>query len=648
MSKIDDNLINGSFKDQLDAKSITSINDLYSKIDANSEFELMFFKYKKDSRMGLESFLKMLEYLTHKSMANKNLKLINSISLDVSYTKKQGETYRITISGLDAINRYIKMLHVRKNHVIFSVLIGLLETDNSLSLIKKTKESENVLDINDFDIRVRLSSETKITKKEIDELKEIDDSAMNSIMFRYKQRITLKLEDNSDLNLGIDLTNVKMSNNINRLEQSTSAYELEMDLSSKKAKLDKKYLDIVYKESNILLKIIQQSNYLISRSLEAEVLSNYAKLLDVKEDSMVSLAGRNAISLEVQHVVDQLPNKYAVTDKADGERYFLIIHRNCVFLISNLLIVKNTGIILKDLKFNNTILDGELIFIKQLNKYLFMAFDCLYNKGTDIRPIASFLERLSNVDDIISECFTFKDHKKFKFIESTGKDKKFDINSILKIHSDGITEYFNALNHDLAKEKFILVRRKYFISALGGQNNEIFKYSQLIWDKYTKDKNVHCPYILDGEIYHPLDQKYTISVKDSKFVEYKWKPEEKNSIDFYVQYERNRETGNIVTLYDNSRDEEEQIHNKPYRVLKLFVGKFVKDSEKPVLFEPEKDSIKHSAYIFLQDGEARDIEGNIIQDKTVVEFYYNNNANIPDRHRWVPMKTRYDKTESVQ
>ena len=52
--------------------------------------------------------------------------------------------------------------------------------------------------------------------------------------------------------------------------------------------------------------------------------------------------------------------------------------------------------------------------------------------------------------------------------------------------------------------------------------------------------------------------------------------------------------------------------------------------------------------MFLQDGEARDIEGNIIQDNTVVEFYYNNDPNIPDKHRWVPLRTRYDKTESVQ
>lgn len=649
MSKIDDIQITGSFKEQLDKTSIKNIEALYNKINANSEFELIFFKYKKEAnRMGLENFLKMLEYLTHKSTAKK-LKLVNSISLDVSYTKSKGETYRITISGLDAINRYIKMLHIRKNHVIFSVLIGLLDTDKSLSIIKKTKESEDILDLDDFDIRVRLSSETKISKKELDELKEIDETAMKDIVFRYKQRISVRLDDNNDVNFGIDLTNVKMSNNINRLESSPSTYELEMDLTSKKAKVDKKYLDAIYAEANILLKIIQQSNYIISRSLENDILSNYAKLLDVKPENMISLAARNAQSLEVQHVVDQLPNKYAVTDKADGERYFLIIYKNYVFLISNLMTVKNTGVAVKDSKFNDTIIDGELVFIKNNNKYLFMAFDCLYNGGKDIRPIASFLERLGHVDEVIDHCFVSKDHKKFKFEDYIGKKNvKFDSNAIVKSHGEGIVEYFKALNHDLEKEKFLLVRRKYFIPALGGQNNEIFKYAQLIWEKYTKDKNVHCPYILDGTIFHPLDQKYTTSVKDSKFVEYKWKPEEKNSIDFFVQYERNKETGNIVTLYDNSRDEEEQLHNKPYRVLKLFVGKYIRDAEKPVLFEPEKDSVKHLAYIFLENGEARDIEGNIIQDNTVVEFYYNNDPNIPDRHRWVPMRTRYDKTESVQ
>jgi SAM-dependent methyltransferase len=36
-----------------------------------------------------------------------------------------------------------------------------------------------------------------------------------------------------------------------------------------------------------------------------------------------------------------------------------------------------------------------------------------------------------------------------------------------------------------------------------------------------------------------------------------------------------------------------------------------------------------------------------LSDKTVVEFYYNNDPDVLDKFKWVPLRTRYDKTESV-
>ena len=87
----------------------------------------------------------------------------------------------------------------------------------------------------------------------------------------------------------------------------------------------------------VLLKIQQQSNFIMAKTLENEIIDKYANLLNVNRENMTSLEGRKAQSLEVQHVVDQLPNKYAVTDKADGERHFLIIYKNGVYLISVLL-----------------------------------------------------------------------------------------------------------------------------------------------------------------------------------------------------------------------------------------------------------------------------------------------------------------------
>jgi hypothetical protein len=89
------------------------------------------------------------------------------------------------------------------------------------------------------------------------------------------------------------------------------------------------------------------------------------------------------------------------------------------------------------------------------------------------------------------------------------------------------------------------------------------------------------------------------------------------------------------------------IANKAYKILKLYVGKAGKAGETPILFEPERDSIKYLAYLYLQDGEVRDINGDIIQDGTVAEFYYNTDASVSEKYRWVPIKTRHDKTEMV-
>lgn len=41
----------------------------------------------------------------------------------------------------------------------------------------------------------------------------------------------------------------------------------------------------------------------------------------------------------------------------------------------------------------------------------------------------------------------------------------------------------------------------------------------------------------------------------------------------------------------------------------------------------------------------RDKEGDIILDNTVVEFTYDNNSSLLNPFRWIPLRTRYDKTE---
>ena len=56
----------------------------------------------------------------------------------------------------------------------------------------------------------------------------------------------------------------------------------------------------------------------------------------------------------------------------------------------------------------------------------------------------------------------------------------------------------------------------------------------------------------------------------------------------------------------------------------------------------------HYTYLLLDENKnVVDIEGDIIQDKTVVEFFYDTDLKVDKHFKWTPIRTRYDKTESV-
>jgi len=638
---LDDN----NFKNIIDKKLSDKIEVLYKNTSKNNELEFMFNNYRTGKNMlGMEKFSQILEYMKIRANRDK-LEIKNNVSLDIIYSEKiNGKNFRITVDGLPNVNKYMEMLHNRKNHVIFSSMIKFMGSETpEITLISKKRDIENIIDIDDYDIRVRFSDENEVDNKTIKELSKLHESERQNIIFRYKHRATLVIKKDNESQIVIDITSVKQNSDINRLEKTNSRYELELELLTHKKQSNLKNLDIIYDEITKILKVLQQSNFLISNSQQSEILNVYADLLNVDKTRMTKLEGRSAQSLEVQHIVDQLPNKYAVTDKADGERYFLIIYNKNVYLISFNLQVKYTGIKISDAKYNNTILDGEYIYMAKHNRHSFMIFDCLYAKGVDVRPTSNFIDRIKYADDVVKNCFVFKGQKGFGIKEYD--IKKFNVNEILEFNSKQIDEYMANLNHDILKDKtYLLVRRKYFIPVFGAQDNEIFKYSELLWNKYVLSPSTECPYILDGLIYHPLDQKYITSVKESKYVEYKWKPPTKNSIDFYVQFEKDRHTGKAITLYDNSN--EGYSKDKPYRVAFLYVGKRLKTAEQPVLFQEENN--RHAAYLFLDNGQIRDEEGEIIQDNTVVEFTYSIDPAVPDKYRWIPLRTRHDKTESVK
>lgn len=555
------------------------VNKLYKSIEKGDEFEISFLNLR------LNDYINLVKYLIEK-------KITETTTLDIAYSKGKNMSYRCSIKN--NINGYMRMVSQYHNNLIFNIL-SEMKNDN-IELMKK--ERKNVIDNFDYDIRIRLSHEEKVKTME-----KVSYEEGSKISFRYKQRISSYINDN----FRVDLTLVLMNKTFNGLNSANPIYELEIEVINK----DSNYSDLL-EQVNIFLKIIQQSKFLISKTISNEVLNHYFMIVG-KTDALVM---RQAISMKISDLINILPNNYAVTDKADGERYFLMIHDKNTYLISTNLVVMNVGVKIKDEKYNGSILDGELVLIK--DKYIYLAFDCLFNGINDIRKTKSLFDRQKNIDEIIFECYT----------KTKMEDKYESIGLFMKMIDD-----------DFKTAKNILIRKKYFEGVTGASNTEIFEHASNLWNELTKNSEIKQLYGLDGLIFQPIEQEYT----NNKYPDLKWKPPNRNTIDFYIKFERDK-YGKIINVFDNSNDEFEK--DKLYRICYLYVGTYRNGAEYPILFK-EYDKL-HMAKLFLKDGEVRDESGNIINDNTVVEFYYDIDSSIMDSSfRWIPVRTRYDKTESV-
>jgi SAM-dependent methyltransferase len=613
------------------------IKELFKKTDSNHEFEFIFFT-KKGKYLSQEKYIQLLKFISNRTQINDKLQIVGPIdTLDI-ILNEDSVNVRCIIEGSENITSYMKNVNKLKNHEIFKSIIKKYKKKKPhINLQKKEKTMSNTIDIEEFDFRVRLSKELGLTDDEIEKYSKITDKTIKNIIFRIKQRTTLFIYGTSSTKefIKVDITYTKTSNNYNQLNLCIPHYELEIEFgTNKEPKLE--LLDVMFDETELLYKVIQQGNNIICNSEIQKVLAYY-KSFFVVDKSTIKLAGRETKSLEIPELIDVIPNKYAVTDKADGERNFLIVCNSKAYLIDKNLNIKNTGLVVTG--YDGTVVDGELIFLPNHNRHIYLIFDCLYHKQVDIRPTIKLIERLNLADDFVNKCFIFDKQKGYKIKDI--KMSSFDLPKKLNLHKEEIKMLMDNLNHDIKIEKQkLLIRRKYFIFATGAHDWEIHAYANLIYNSYVYS-DINCPYHLDGLIFQPSEQAYLIG-KDVKYSDLKWKPPEKNSIDFYIEFEKDINNKEIIA-FDNSYEKFEK--NKPYKICKLHVGNNTKGVDVPVLFREKQEH--YYAHLFLEDGEVRDVDGDIISDKTVVEFYYNNNSDVLEKFRWVPLRTRYDKTEMV-
>jgi hypothetical protein len=598
---------------------LKKINDLYSKLKKNEEFEVMFNNFKDSNKLTLVNFMKVIKYIKYLDVNNDKFSLNESTTLDVIYSSEDMTNYRISLIN-EEYKRLIASFFNKENYEIFNLLIDEKEESQNITFMKKKKKSK--VDLEDLDIRFRISSE-----KDIDIMEKLKSANNDKIKFRYKKRLTLKLSKY----VSIDLTIITFSHSIEQLlkfQDSDKVYEAEIDFNNTKSKVSQKELDLMIDYTNKIKKVLIDNNKVITNTEKNMVLDEYQKLVG-NMMMQKSLFAMNPFSIEIQQILENIVTNYSVTDKAEGDRNQLFIINDNLYLISMNLDVKNTNIKVKNL--NKSIFDGELVYLPKQKKFMFLAFDCLFYKGQDIKNNPNLKERVSNIFKLCKELkVEYKEYEEFK--------EKFSMTKLKNYSEKKLNQHFDYLNSNLknVKENSYLIFPKLFLYPLGTDNSEIYLLSNVIWDNYSKDKTKF-PYELDGLIYTHLDQRYINLRKLQKHPIYKFKPPETNSIDVYVEFTKQ-------DFFDNSLPD--KIKNQNYKIVNMFVGKKIGNKEvpEPFLFNENNDK----AFFPLDNGEIHDVNGNIVLDKTVIEVIYNNDPSIPHHYRWVILRTRWDKTESVK
>lgn len=626
-----------SYMSMLTNANIIKIKNILSNVTNTDEFEIMFNNYRSDNKLSIVKFINVLKYLKLRSV-KEDLKITNEVMLDVLFDYEMNSKYRVSISGIKNINNFLNLVHQRTNHIIFSILLTQKDfiTNENFKYIKKISDVKSLYDIDQFDIRVRKSSEIPLSEDDMKSILNLNLNSQSKIFYRFKNRISLTLVDNKNETLLVDLTTIQSNSNPNEIYTSTKTYELELDYSLKGKKEGTVAIpDKIIKEIEIIKKVLEGTNNIISKTDSNLVIEAYKKLVFInisyQNTADNNLYTMQPIAAEVQHIIDKIPNNYSVSDKADGDKYVLFVFNKIIYLIStNMNVIKTSYT--SDL--NNTILEGELMYISSQKKYLYMIWDCLFYNNEDIRIETNLSKRLQNANNACENIGT-------KIYKSKNVNNNVDINSQEKYYDNEIKSYYKHINKLLTQDEEIIFHPKLFIFPTGADNSEVFLYSYLFWNNLMN--STICPYKLDGIIYTGIEQKYTKDKKDHQYPIFKYKPPQTNSLDVYITFAKDENTGEYIDIYDNTISDIKD--STPYRVVNIFVGDSIGTKEIPVLFM--KEELNHQAFFPLVRGAVRDVDGNLIQDSTVVEMIYTNDILMPHQYRWVILKTRWDKTESV-
>ena len=337
-------------------------------------------------------------------------------------------------------------------------------------MVKNTHRQHNIFDYN---CRISLSSEKTLTK--------VDGVSLHSPMFfRFKNRFSYTFHAGV-----LDMTIVYQGKTEQEaLSKSNVQYEVEFEIN-------KPEYESIVNMMSVIMSIRQDNLYVMNTREKRNIINQYRSLVMPHKKGHPYFIGAQPETLQKDQLSLLFKELYSVTDKADGDRFFMFIDTKgyVTFIDNNINNILKTD--LKSNSYTNCLIDGELIRISEdyhTSKISFHAFDIIFYNGQDLRG-----------------------------------DERFLLKQRLELLSTVVSSLPENSYYDVKLKKFIY--------------RNVFMGSDIIM------KNVQNKlYKNDGLIFTPMNEPYPKSKKWTKLL--KWKPAELNTIDFFSIKE-----GNVWKLY---------------------------------------------------------------------------------------------------
>jgi ribA/ribD-fused uncharacterized protein len=558
-------------------------------LDKNAELELKILGGQIQTKDVADRLVKAIEEMTTGGYITTN-----------RATFSYPDGLRVSVTGLDAVYKLATTASFRTLP---------LEVERKRRYFDVGKSGKDVLDIPDLKLRATLRHEEPLRKDFTGS--PLDPASHGRIMNRKTWTTTDKL---FRIDMSLVKTKQKTHKSFAEILDQPPSYELEVELLDKTASV-KDILASLYRTTAPLLAAYQQSAFLLT---DAD-LQRYTMELDAMRLRFVQ-----PVTMVRSHLRADRPhsilNGYTVTNKADGERCFLVVARD-----RRLLRwyrdgrIAWTGITTtKDVHIGD-VMDGE--FLSDRN--LFCIFDAYQFRGKNILR----LPLMTTDSDVTKEPLKSRLGCASLFVDDLKKDFL-----------------------TLSARQPMRIETKVFLAGNGAAMQQAIRTILDMAFEYPTDGLVFTPRA--SQVAPIADRK-----GDTWLRVYKWKPADQNSIDFLVSLSKTESFDPVLgqstakgTLFVGRTPGTDIVYpcetlTGEYRQPELSPEMRVMAEQRdraPSPFQPTAPKAPNAYEIHIPigaKGYPEDMTGNRVEDKTIIEC-----VRDIDRGRWKVLRTRYDKT----